>query len=126
MTTADISTLKTSVAGMRFIAQMTIYNKQDIARLESYLRENYHKRALKERDIATRTAEFQTLLAQHGRARISQVIGADKHHAVVLVTYERGDLYGLYDLIVEDDYPHLILAFDQQPMEVAQDDEAPE
>ena len=114
---SDRTALQQSQAGMRFIAQMTIYNSGDFRRLRTFIREGYHESALESESLAERLAVFRQMYAAIGRLRIRQVIATDKHHIVVMLEAEKSDVLFLNDLQVHPDYPHQILAYSHVPLE---------
>ena len=103
--------LQQSQAGMRLIAQMTIYNSGDFRRLRTYLRESYHEKALEAESLAERIAVFRQMYAALGKVRIRQLLATDPHHVVVLVEAEKADGLFMYDLEVEAEHPHKIIAY---------------
>ncbi|MBL8152980.1 MAG: hypothetical protein JNM70_02250 [Anaerolineae bacterium] len=105
-----------SNAGMRLIAQTTLYNKGDFARLRTFLTESYHESALAEMSLAVRLAEMKALRRLHGKLRVEQLMAVDKHQAVVVLAAERGAVF-LTQIAVEEDYPHRILGFHMQALE---------
>ncbi|MEP7294126.1 MAG: hypothetical protein ABI835_20225 [Chloroflexota bacterium] len=104
----DKLALRISQAGMRLIAQMTIYNSGDFERLQTYLVENYHPDLLAVEALDERIDDFRYQYETLGRVRVRQVIGTGKHHVMVLLEAERSDDYFLNELKVEEDYPHRI------------------
>jgi hypothetical protein len=113
---SDRAALQQSQAGMRFIAQMTIYNSGDFRRLRAFIREGYHETALESESLAERIAIFRQMFAAIGRVRIRQLIAADKHHVVLLVEAEKSDGLFLNDLEVHPEYPHQIMAYSHMPL----------
>lgn len=113
----DKITLRASQAGMRFIAQTHIYNQGDFERLLTFITDSYHDDLLKVEPPAARVEAFAGLRDEIGKLRVVQTIGSGKHHVLVLVEAERGG-YFLHELRCEEDYPHKITAFSQQPVEV--------
>jgi NADH pyrophosphatase NudC (nudix superfamily) len=114
-TTTQQSTLAASNAGMRVIAQTTLYNKGDFARLRQFIEQNYDEAMLAEVGAGVRLAEFKASFRLAGRLKIEQVIGVDKHRALIAVSAERGGMYAL-QMIVAEPYPHKILAYILQPL----------
>ena len=108
MTTAPQALLVPSNAGMRLIAQLTIFNKGDFTRLRDYITENYAPEALEVASAKARLVEFKAIYNMSGKMRIDRVVAADKHQALVVVEGERGDFYML-QLTVSEDYPHKVL-----------------
>ena len=108
MTTAPQSLLVPSNAGMRLIAQLTIFNKGDFNRLRDYINENYDPLALEIASAKARLVEFKAVYRMSGKMRIDRVVAADKHQALVVVEGEYGDFYML-QLTVSEDYPHKVL-----------------
>jgi hypothetical protein len=109
--------LKGTAAGMRLIAQTTIYNSGDLSRLRSFVLDNYHADVLTEQPAGVWMSMFRLWRADLGRLRVRQVLATDKYHVVVLMESERGTGYYLHDLAVEEDYPHRITQFVQQALE---------
>jgi hypothetical protein len=62
-----------------------------------------------------RLAEFKATHRLAGRLKIEQVIGIDKHRALIAVSGEHGGMYAL-QMIVAEPYPHKILAYVLQPL----------
>jgi hypothetical protein len=108
----DKLALRISQAGMRLIAQMTIYNGGDFERLGRYIEESYHPDVLAQESIEDRLAIFREQYDTIGKVRIKQVIGSGKHHVIVLLETELEEGYLLNELKVEEDYPHRITLFD--------------
>src|SRR5450432_2431594 len=105
----DKFALRISQAGMRFIAQMTIYNSGKFDRLRTFLVESYHPDLLAQESVEDRLGAFRAQYDSLGRIRVRQVIGTGEHHVIVLLEAERLEGYWLVDLTVEEDYPHRII-----------------
>ncbi len=114
----DKSALKTSSAGIRLIAQTTIYNSGDQQRLSEYIASNYAPMALEQQPLDARLQALQSDLDGIGRLRVRQVMATSDHYVIVLMENERGEGFTYVDLRVEEDYPHLITAFNQRPLSV--------
>ena len=110
----DKGALVTSSAGIRLIAQQTLYNKGDFERLRGYIAENYAESALESQPAADRLADLRVLSGQAGKLRVAQVVGASKHQVVVVMEAQQGDSYYLTQLAVEEDYPHKITLYSHQ------------
>ncbi len=108
MTTAPQALLVPSNAGMRLIAQLTIFNKGDFNRLRDYITENYDAQALEFVSAKARLVEFKAVYKMSGKMRVDRIIAVDKHQALVVVEGEHGDFYML-QLTVSEDYPHKVL-----------------
>ncbi len=107
-TTSPQALLIPSNAGMRVIAQLSIFNKGDFNRLRDYITENYTPEALEFTAAKARLVEFKAIFRVSGKLRIDRVVAIDKHQALVVVEGERGDFY-MVQLTVSEDYPHKIL-----------------
>lgn len=105
--------MKQSPAGMRFIAQMSIYNRGDFSRLRQYFSENYHSTLLDEQSPAARTALLKAQFRLVGRLRVRQVIVAEKYEVVVLVESERDERLFIMTMSIEEEYPHHVVVFEQ-------------
>ncbi len=101
--------LRISQAGMRFIAQMTIYNSGNFERLRSYVAESYHPDVLAQESLEERLDDFRYQYETLGKLRVVQLVGTGKHHVIVLLKAQKVDDYFLNSLEVEEDYPHRIL-----------------
>lgn len=108
---SDRIALQKSQAGMRLIAQITIYNSGDFRRLRTFIHESYHENALEAESLAERIAVFRQMHAALGRIRIRQLLAIDPHHVIVLVEAEKADGLFMHDLAVEAEYPHKITAY---------------
>lgn len=97
-----------SNAGMRLIAQLSIFNKGDFNRLRDYISENYAPEALEFASAKARLVEFKAVYKMSGKMRVNRVIAVDKHQALVVVEGERGDFY-MVQVTVSEDYPHKVL-----------------
>ena len=107
----DKLALRVSQAGMRFIAQMTIYNSGDFERLRQYIAESYHPDLLAQESVEDRLAIFREQYDTIGKVRVKQVVGSGKHHVIVVLGTENEEGYLLNEMQVEEDYPHLITVF---------------
>jgi hypothetical protein len=118
---SDQRILAGSNAGMRLIAQTSIYNSGDFARLEQYFRDNYTAAQLDEEPAERRAQAWQIVHEQIGRLRVRQVLGVDKHHVVALMTCEQhpGLLY-LNEVMVEEPYPHKVSLYVHQHIGAAE------
>jgi hypothetical protein len=106
----DKTALKTSSAGMRLIAQTTIFNGKDFARLRQYITDNYHEVLLSEIPVSTWLAEMKAVYRLAGKLRVGQVVGISKYQAIVTMESEHGGRY-LVQITVEEDYPHKVLGY---------------
>lgn len=113
----DKLTLRASQAGMRFIAQMTIYNSGDFDRLRTYIAESYHPLMLAEHSAEAWLDQFREWGQDAGKVKVQQVLGASKHQVVVLLASERVEDFWLCDLTVEEEYPHRIISYSVTVME---------
>ena len=114
----DHRLLSHSQAGMRLIAQATIYNKAEFDRLLDYIRGTYAPAALEDGGADERLRFFRDTHAALGRLKVLHVVSAEKHHVVVVMEAEHGDDYFVNDLEVEEDYPHRITHFDHYRVDV--------
>ena len=103
----DKTALKLSSAGMRLIAQTTLYNRADWHRLGEYIRDGYAPATLEAQPQAERIAGWQRTFEQAGRLKVKQVLATDKHQVIVALEAERGGMY-YAELKVEEDYPHRV------------------
>lgn len=113
----DKIALRISQAGMRFIAQMTIYNSGAFDRLLTFIDESYHPDLLAQESAQERLRHFQAQYTEWGKLRVRQVIGTGKHHVVVLLDAQNSDEYLVGELHVEGDYPHRVTAQSLSPLD---------
>jgi hypothetical protein len=97
-----------SQAGMRLIAQMTLYNSGKFSRLRTFIGESYGPALLEAEPVAARLAAFRLWRGTLGRLRVRQVVGAGKHHVLVLLEAEHTPELFVQEVMVEEDYPHRI------------------
>lgn len=108
----DHQPLSQSAAGMRLIAQTTLYNAGNPARLETFIASSYHPDLLAAQDVAARLAAFAAHYDALGRWKVQQTLAANKHHVIVVFATERDpEAFYYCELQVEDDYPHRIIAY---------------
>lgn len=105
-----------SQAGMRLVAQLSLYNRGDFQRLRTFVADSYHPTLLEEQPAAARIAVLKAQFRLLGRLRIRQVVATDKHEVIALIDSEKDERLFLLDVSVEDDYPHRVLRFAQQPL----------
>ncbi|MDQ7027827.1 MAG: hypothetical protein Q9P44_19975 [Anaerolineae bacterium] len=118
----DKLALRKSQAGMRFIAQMHIYNGGDFGRLDSFIRDSYHDDMLEAQSAIERN---QILMAMHeaiGRVKVKQVVGTHEHQAIVVMEAEKTDKFYYVEMKVEEDYPHKITYFSLQKMQESENE----
>lgn len=112
----DKVALRASQAGMRFIAQMTIYNSGNWERLQQFIADSYHAGQLAQQPVESRLQMFKTTFERVGRMKVKQVIATNEHHAIVALEVEKAsDLFYL-EIKVEEDYPHHIIAYMHAPL----------
>jgi hypothetical protein len=112
----DKVALRASQAGMRFIAQMTIYNSANWERLTRFIAESYHPAQLEEQPVESRLQMFQTTFERIGRMKVKQVIATNEHHVIIVLEVEKmPDLFYL-ETKVEEEYPHRIVAYMHAPL----------
>ncbi len=112
----DKTALRASQAGMRFIAQMTIYNSGNFERLRQFINESYHADLSAERDVDARIEDFRQRYETVGKLQVQQVIATGKQVVVILLKAEKDDEFYLNELKVEEDYPHQIIEYHHDVM----------
>lgn len=113
----DVNALKLSSAGMRLIALLTLYNKEDDVRLYQLIADSYHPDLLALGDVNARLSGMNRLREQVGKLRVRQTIGVSKEHVIVLLEGQReGEV--LVELRVGEDYPHSIIDISLTPIKV--------
>ncbi|MEZ4671194.1 MAG: hypothetical protein R3E39_25085 [Anaerolineae bacterium] len=89
MPTAPQAHLIPSNAGMRLIAQTSLFNKGDFERLRTFITESYADIALEAISVKARLAELKAMYRMAGKMRIDRVVAVDKHTALVILETER-------------------------------------
>lgn len=116
----DKLALSASQAGMRLIAQTTLYNQQNEARLLQFIQESYSTSQLELHPAEARLNDFRAMFETLKRQKVKQVLATSKHHVIVALEAETGGLY-YCEVACEDDYPHKITNFMHQKLEEASD-----
>jgi len=109
-----IETLTRSHAGMRLIAQTTLYNRGDLERLRAYLADYYHPAALEVQSAKDRLLELKMTYRLAGKLRVHQIVAADEHHVVVMLRGQKNNGLYLADMAVEEAYPHQVIQYHHQ------------
>jgi hypothetical protein len=112
----DKTALKLSNAGMRLIAQTTIVNSGDTARLRDFVAQNYAPKALEDQTVDERIESYQEAFSQTGKLRIFQVLATDKHRVVVIMQAQADDAMYYTEIAVEEDFPHKIITYVQRAL----------
>src|SRR5688572_10171720 len=84
----DKLALRKSQAGMRFIAQMHIYNGGDWGRLDAFIRDSYHNDMLEAQSVIERIQILMNVYDKLGRVKVKQVVGTSEHQAIVVIEAE--------------------------------------
>ncbi|QPC82478.1 hypothetical protein G4Y79_22785 [Phototrophicus methaneseepsis] len=114
----DVVTLRKSQAGMRFIAQMHIYNMADAERLRTFITESYHDDVLAQADADTQLAQMQAQYTAVGKVKVKQVLAANEYHVIVVMQAQKQPgMYFYVEVKVEEEYPHKIIGYMFQPMQ---------
>lgn len=115
------TTLATSNAGMRLIAQLRLFNTGDFEKLRAYLQAYYADKAFEDIALTTRMAELKAIYRVNGKVRVEQVVAVGKHEAMVVLVSEHGGVF-LAQLTVEEDYPHKVNFFAQEKMDKVEEE----
>lgn len=110
----DKTTLARSHAGMRLIAQMTLYNQGDLERLRAYIADNYRPEALEVVSAKDRLLDLKMTYRLAGKMRVRQVVASDKHRVVVMMQAQKNNSMYLAQIAVEQDYPHKVTDYHHQ------------
>lgn len=113
----DIVTLRKSQAGMRFIAQMHIYNMDNLERLRTFIAESYHEDMLAQSDVEARLAQLEAQYADIGKVKVKQVLAANEYHVIIVMEAQKQPGFFYVEVKVEEDYPHKIIGYMFQPMQ---------
>ncbi|MAU10490.1 MAG: hypothetical protein CL607_11755 [Anaerolineaceae bacterium] len=113
----DVITLRKSQAGMRFIAQMHIYNMANSARLRTFITDSYQENLLAQTSADDRLDALLAQAADIGKVKVKQVLAANEYHVAVIMEAEKQPGYFYTEVKVEEDYPHKIIHYMFQPMQ---------
>jgi hypothetical protein len=103
-----------SHAGMRLIAQMTLYNRGDMERLRGFIAESYTEGALEVMSAKDRLLDLKMTFRVAGRMRVRQVVAVDAHRVVAMVQAQKNNGMYLAQIAVEEEYPHKIIDYHHQ------------
>lgn len=117
----DPQALSKTAAGMRLIAQTTLYNAHNAQRFETFIASSYHPSLLEQQDTPARLQAFESLYAMLGRWKIKQTLATNKHHVIVVFSTEHTPDFYYCELEVEEDYPHRIIAYQFAQMQEAEE-----
>ena len=120
MSNPDIFALRKSQAGMRFIAQMTIYNSENSERLRQFIADSYHDEQLQAQSVEARLTALQAFYAEVGKVRVKQVLATHEHQVMIAIETQQDDRFFLVELKVEEDYPHRITGYMVLPLREVQ------
>lgn len=107
--------LMKTAAGRRLIAYLTLFNRGDIPRLASYIRDNYSETAFKTRSADEWEQWTADIQEQVGKLRIHQVVAVDDYYIVVIVQAQKDDKFYINEYKVDEEHPHKVLKFNHQP-----------
>lgn len=107
----DKTALKSSSAGMRFIAQMTLQNNGDDARLREFFAASYTSSLLEQSSADERVRSAVDWRGAAGKLRVFQVVATDKHRVIVLLQAQQTEALYYAEMAVEEDYPHRVTEF---------------
>ena len=114
MAEAAQNQLARSHAGMRLIAQMTLYNRGDFERLRTFVDESYTAGALEVMSAKDRLLDLKMTYRLAGKMRVRQVVAAGPHRVVAMVQGQKNNGMYLAQIAVEEDYPHKIVDYHHQ------------
>ncbi len=106
--------LARSHAGMRLIAQTTLYNRGDFERLRAFIADNYRPEALDVMAAKDRLLDLRMTYRVAGKLHVRQVVAVDKHRVVALMQAQKNNRMYLAQMAVEEDYPHKVLDYHHQ------------
>jgi hypothetical protein len=107
-------TLARSHAGMRLIAQTTLYNRGDFERLRTFVADNYRPESLDVMSAKDRFLDLKMTYRVAGKLRVRQVVAVGEHRVVVMLQGQKNSSIYLAQLAVEEDYPHKVLDYHHQ------------
>lgn len=114
--------LTRSHAGMRLVAQVSIFNKGDFDRLRQFVNDYYTEEALADTSLKARLAEQKAIYRLSGKLRFDQLIAYGEHEVIAALACEKGDQNYMAHMAVTEDYPHKVLLYVQRTLEAAEFD----
>jgi len=112
--TETVQQLARSHAGMRLIAQLTLYNRGDFERLRTFIADSYTAGALEVMSAKDRLLDLKMTFRVAGKMRVRQVVAAGPHRVVAMVQGQKNSGMYLAQIAVEEDYPHKIVDYHHQ------------
>ena len=106
-----------SKAGRRFIAQMSLYNEGDFERLHEFIETGYYNMILMQNPVERRILDLKTTRKLHGRLKVDDVESAEEYSIKVILSTEKNDKRLRLEMIVHEDYPHLVLHYSLLPID---------
>jgi hypothetical protein len=113
----DKTALRVSNAGMRLIAQTTIFNRQEAERLREFIEQSYSDQLLEQQPLEERLNQQIEMFIAVGKLRVFQVLATDKHRVVVLMQSQADEALYYTEMAVEEDYPHKIIEYTHRPLD---------
>jgi hypothetical protein len=106
--------LARSHAGMRLIAQTTLYNRGDFERLRAFITDNYRPESFEVIAAKDRLLDLKMTYRVAGKMRVRQVVAVGPHRVVVMMQAQKNNSMYLAQLAVEEDYPHKVIDYHHQ------------
>jgi hypothetical protein len=106
--------LARSHAGMRLIAQTTLYNRGDFERLRTFIADNYRPESLEVMAAKNRLLDLKMTYRVAGKLRVRQVVAASAHHVIVMMQGQKNSNMYLTQMAVEEAYPHKVIDYHHQ------------
>lgn len=114
--------LTRSPAGMRLVAQLSIFNKGDFDRLRQFMNDYYTEEALADTSLKARLAEQKAIYRLSGKLRFDQLMAYGEHEVIVALACEKGAQNFMAHIAVTEDYPHKVLLYVQRALEASEFD----
>jgi hypothetical protein len=114
-------------AGLRLIAQTTLYNRGDFDRLRTFIADNYTPGSLEVMAAKDRLLDLKMTYRFAGKMRVRQVVAVDQHRVVAMMQAQKNNRLYLTQIAVEEEYPHRVLDYHHQLLgEMETNDEHPD
>ena len=110
------TTIGTSKAGRRFIAQMRYFNDGDFRKLRGFMRSGYYDLVLMENPVERRLLDLKATRRLHGRLKVAEVEAAEDYDIQLIMQGEKGGARLRLQMRVNESYPHQITHYSLEPI----------
>lgn len=103
-------------AGMRFVAYLSLMNKQDYDRLETYINESFHEMILMTIPTKSRVLDAKATIKLNGRLKVKEILHVQDQLVGVALESEKQSGLLYCEIGIQEEYPHLVSHYFLAPM----------